>query len=82
MLDVTIAYPDGNPLGLDTLALGTRQKCDISVHYKMHKAENVPFHNEDQLRDWLYLQYVHKDKILGICLTASKSLVSSFGAKC
>jgi len=64
VLDVTIAYANGHPLGLDTLAFGTRQKCDIAVNYKMFNAAYVPFDDDDQLRDWMYARYVEKDEIL------------------
>uniref|UniRef100_A0A0N5AGA8 PlsC domain-containing protein n=1 Tax=Syphacia muris TaxID=451379 RepID=A0A0N5AGA8_9BILA len=64
VLDVTIAYPNGKPLSLITLCLGTREKCNIAVNYKVFKADEVPFHDEEMLRNWLYKRYEEKDKIL------------------
>jgi hypothetical protein len=65
VLDVTIAYPHGEPLSLATLIFGTREKCDIAVNYKMYNAEEVPFRDEIKFRDWLYKVYAEKDKLLG-----------------
>ncbi|TKR87119.1 hypothetical protein L596_011575 [Steinernema carpocapsae] len=64
VLDMTIAYPNGEPLSLMTLSLGTREECDIAVNYKIYRADEVPFEDEDKLRDWMYQVYVEKDKLL------------------
>ena len=64
VLDVTIAYPNGQPLSLATITFGTREQCDIAVNYKVYKASEVPFNDEIALRDWMYQLYVEKDKIL------------------
>uniref|UniRef100_A0AC35G1B1 Phospholipid/glycerol acyltransferase domain-containing protein n=1 Tax=Panagrolaimus sp. PS1159 TaxID=55785 RepID=A0AC35G1B1_9BILA len=64
VLDITIAYPNGQPLSLWTLCFGTREKCDIAVHYKIFKADEVPFDDEIKLRDWMYSVYEHKDQLL------------------
>uniref|UniRef100_A0A9J2PCF3 Acyltransferase C-terminal domain-containing protein n=1 Tax=Ascaris lumbricoides TaxID=6252 RepID=A0A9J2PCF3_ASCLU len=65
ILDVTIAYPCAMPLSLATLSLGTREKCDIAVNYKIYDASEVPFHDDDKLRDWMYKVYKEKDDMLG-----------------
>lgn len=44
ILDVTIAYPCAMPLSLATLSLGTREKCDIAVNYKIYDASEVSGH--------------------------------------
>ncbi|KAK0411759.1 hypothetical protein QR680_005826 [Steinernema hermaphroditum] len=64
VLDMTIAYPNANPLSLETLMFGTREECDIAVNYKVYRADEVPFHDETKLRDWMYQVYVEKDKLL------------------
>ena len=64
VLDVTIAYPNAEPLSLFTLGFGTREQCDIAVHYRMYNVQEVPFHDDTALRDWLYNVYVEKDKLL------------------
>ncbi|XGW01377.1 hypothetical protein V3C99_013935 [Haemonchus contortus] len=64
VLDVTIAYPNGIPLSLATLGFGTREKCDIGVNYKIYNADEVPFNDEEKLRDWMYSVYKEKDEML------------------
>ncbi|VDM97041.1 unnamed protein product [Thelazia callipaeda] len=64
VLDVTIAYPHKLPLSLFTLSFGTREPCDIGVHYKIYDARDVPFDDEEKLRDWMYSVYQYKDNIL------------------
>lgn len=64
ILDMTIAYPSGHPLSLATLIFGTREECDIAVHYKVYKAAEIPFQDDIRLRDWLYDAYEEKDKLL------------------
>uniref|UniRef100_A0A915Q390 Acyltransferase C-terminal domain-containing protein n=1 Tax=Setaria digitata TaxID=48799 RepID=A0A915Q390_9BILA len=64
VLDVTIAYPHKMPLSLFTLSFGTREPCDIGVHYKIYDARDVPFEDDEKLRDWLYSVYQYKDNIL------------------
>ncbi|KAK6767115.1 hypothetical protein RB195_026489 [Necator americanus] len=64
VLDVTIAYPNGIPLSLVSLGFGTREKCDIAVNYKIYNADEVPFDDDDKLRDWMYNVYKEKDEML------------------
>uniref|UniRef100_A0A0R3RWS0 Acyltransf_C domain-containing protein n=1 Tax=Elaeophora elaphi TaxID=1147741 RepID=A0A0R3RWS0_9BILA len=64
VLDVTIAYPHKMPLSLVTLSFGTREPCDIGVYYKIYDASDVPFEDDEKLRDWLYSVYQYKDNIL------------------
>ncbi|PIC28165.1 hypothetical protein B9Z55_020169 [Caenorhabditis nigoni] len=75
VLDVTIAYPNGIPLSLATFGLGTREKCDIAVNYKIYDAAEVPFEDEEKLRDWMYEVYKEKDEMLGISHRVPKGLV-------
>uniref|UniRef100_A0A7E4W1C5 Acyltransf_C domain-containing protein n=1 Tax=Panagrellus redivivus TaxID=6233 RepID=A0A7E4W1C5_PANRE len=64
VIDVTIAYMNGQPLSLGTLIFGSREKCDIAVNYKVYKADEVPFNDDIALRDWMYKAFEEKDKIL------------------
>uniref|UniRef100_A0A1I7Y7W3 PlsC domain-containing protein n=1 Tax=Steinernema glaseri TaxID=37863 RepID=A0A1I7Y7W3_9BILA len=64
VLDMTIAYPNAEPLSLQTLMLGTREDCNIAVNYKVYRADEVPFADDNELRDWMYKVYVEKDKLL------------------
>jgi len=64
VLDVTIAYPNAQPLSIFTLVFGSREKCDIAVHYQMYKIDEVPFDDNEKLRKWMYKLYAKKDKML------------------
>ncbi|CAD5223859.1 unnamed protein product [Bursaphelenchus okinawaensis] len=64
VLDVTIAYPNSHVLSLGTLLFGNRENCDIAVNYKIYKAEEVPFQDDEKLRDWMYKVYQEKDELL------------------
>uniref|UniRef100_A0A0N4ZWW2 PlsC domain-containing protein n=1 Tax=Parastrongyloides trichosuri TaxID=131310 RepID=A0A0N4ZWW2_PARTI len=64
LIDVTIAYPNRIPLSLFTLLFGSREKCDIAVHYRVFKVNEIPFEDEIKLRDWMYDVYTEKDRLL------------------
>ena len=59
VVDVTIAYPDGKPLGIiDTLS-AWRPPCTTHVHYKIFDIEQVP-RDPKELRHWMYnLSLIH-----------------------
>ncbi|XP_045130163.1 acyl-CoA:lysophosphatidylglycerol acyltransferase 1-like [Portunus trituberculatus] len=63
LLDVTIAYPGGDPLDLPTIFGGWRPPCDTIFHYRRFNIEEVP-KEEEALTEWLYTRYVEKEKIL------------------
>uniref|UniRef100_A0A0N5C7L4 PlsC domain-containing protein n=1 Tax=Strongyloides papillosus TaxID=174720 RepID=A0A0N5C7L4_STREA len=64
VVDVTIAYPNRIPLSVLTLLFGSREKCDIAVHYRIFDVNEIPFEDEEKLRDWIYKVYEEKDKLL------------------
>ncbi|CAJ0954490.1 unnamed protein product, partial [Mesorhabditis belari] len=47
------------------MAMGTRERCDIAVHYRVYDAAEVPFEDDEALRDWMYARYKEKDDMLG-----------------
>jgi lysophosphatidylglycerol acyltransferase 1 len=65
VIDVTIAYPNAHALSLGTLVFGSRECCDIGVNYRIFPISEVPYEDEDKLRDWMYKVYEEKDKLLG-----------------
>lgn len=50
IVDVTIAYPEGKPLDLMTLAAGFRPPCTTHVHYRIFDIKDVISHIA--LPDW------------------------------
>ena len=41
IVDVTIAYPDGKPLGLFDILSAWREPCTTHVHYKIYDINEV-----------------------------------------
>lgn len=41
LIDVTIAYPDGNPLDLIAILTGYRKPCTTHVHYRIFDIKDV-----------------------------------------
>ena len=63
IVDVTIAYPDGKPLGLFDILSAWRPPCTIHVHYKIFDIEQLP-RKTKELRHWMYKLYTEKEKLL------------------
>ncbi|ODM98091.1 Acyl-CoA:lysophosphatidylglycerol acyltransferase 1 [Orchesella cincta] len=64
VIDMTIAYPDGDPLDLPTIVTGYRTPCKIQMHYNVYRIDEVPHQNEDELQKWLYDLYIKKNGML------------------
>jgi lysophosphatidylglycerol acyltransferase 1 len=41
VLDITIAYPDGKPIGLDDIVTGLRDPCQTNFFYKLYHSSQV-----------------------------------------
>lgn len=63
VLDVTIAYPGGRPLDLQTIFGGWRPTCNTIFHYRRWNIEEIP-RSEEALTTWLYDRYQEKENIL------------------
>ncbi|XP_042232032.1 acyl-CoA:lysophosphatidylglycerol acyltransferase 1-like [Homarus americanus] len=63
LLDVTVAYPGGRPLDLQTIFGGWRPGCDTIFHYRRFNIEEIP-KEEEELKKWLYTRYEEKEAIL------------------
>ncbi|XP_045614589.1 acyl-CoA:lysophosphatidylglycerol acyltransferase 1 [Procambarus clarkii] len=63
LLDVTVAYPGGRPLDLQTIFGGWRPSCDTIFHYRRFNIEEIP-REEEALKTWLYTRYEEKEVIL------------------
>ena len=64
IVDVTIAYPNGNPINFLDIMLGRRKGCNIHVHYRVFDVSQVPIQDSTMLRDWMYKLYNEKDVLL------------------
>ena len=63
IVDVTIAYPKGNPIGLLDILSAWREPCTIHVHYKVFDVNELPTIPDD-MRQWMYTLYFEKEKLL------------------
>jgi len=63
LVDVTLAYPNGEPLDLLQLILANRPACEVAVHYRLIKINEVP-HDEQELTMFMYRLWEEKEKLL------------------
>ncbi|MCL4139747.1 UNVERIFIED_CONTAM: hypothetical protein GTU68_021399, partial [Idotea baltica] len=63
LVDVTVAYPGGKPLDLQTIVGGWRRPCETIFHYRVYDIDELPA-KEEELTTWLYERYYEKEKIL------------------
>lgn len=63
ILDITIAYPEGVPLGLLDIMSGFKGSCHTYMHYRLYKITDVPS-EEASLTEWLYERFYEKEQIL------------------
>ncbi|KAF5282194.1 hypothetical protein FQR65_LT02891 [Abscondita terminalis] len=63
VLDITIAYPNGEPLDLPTIILGHRRPCQTIMFYRLYRCDELP-HDTEALTHWLYSRFEEKEKML------------------
>ncbi|XP_026482018.1 acyl-CoA:lysophosphatidylglycerol acyltransferase 1-like [Ctenocephalides felis] len=63
ILDITIAYPGGDPLDLTTILHGLRKPCKTVLYYRLYPSHEVP-DNPEQQTQWLYDRFCEKEKLL------------------
>ncbi|CAG7700231.1 unnamed protein product [Allacma fusca] len=63
IVDLTIAYPKGNPLSLVDVITGYASTCVIRFHYRIYNIKDVPT-DKQKLQDWLFDRYSEKEKML------------------
>ncbi|KAK4886386.1 hypothetical protein RN001_002657 [Aquatica leii] len=63
VLDITIAYPNGEPLDLPTIILGHKQPCQTIMFYRLYRCDELP-HDTEALTHWLYSRFEEKEKML------------------
>ncbi|XP_044730442.1 acyl-CoA:lysophosphatidylglycerol acyltransferase 1-like [Chrysoperla carnea] len=63
VVDITVAYPEGQPLDLPTIVFGNRQPCKTLFFYRTYRIEDLP-KDEDSLFKWLCARFVEKEEML------------------
>lgn len=63
IVDVTVAYPEGRPLDLQSIVTGWRPPCTTHVHYRVFNARDLP-RTSDELFSWMVKLYQEKEEML------------------
>lgn len=63
IVDVTVAFPEGRPLDLQSIVTGWRPPCVTHVHYRVFDARDLPRNSED-LFSWMVALYQEKEELL------------------
>lgn len=63
VVDVTVAYPNAQPMDIQTWIFGYRPPTVTHVHYRIYAIKDVPVETE-ALTDWLYQRFVEKEELL------------------
>ncbi|KAM7336725.1 acyl-CoA:lysophosphatidylglycerol acyltransferase 1 isoform X1 [Alexandromys fortis] len=63
IIDATIAYPNAEPIDIQTWILGYRKPTVTHVHYRIFPIKDVPLETDDLAR-WLYQRFIEKEDLL------------------
>lgn len=63
VVDVTIAYPEGKPLDLQSIITGWRNPCTTHVHYRVFDTSELP-QESAKLFQWMVNRYEEKERLL------------------
>lgn len=77
ILDITIAYPNGDPLGLLDILFGNRPPCRTSFFYRLFHISELP-QDQEALTQWLFNRWEEKDKILDVFYKTGNFPVDEF----
>lgn len=65
VLDITIAYPNGDPIGLPEIIFGNRPPCKTTLMYRLFRSRDLP-RDPEALTKWLYDRWQEKEKFLEV----------------
>lgn len=63
VLDITIAYPNGEPLDLPAIIFGHKPSCRTILFYRLYRCGDLP-QDTEALTQWLYKRFEEKEEIL------------------
>ena len=64
IIDVTIGYQDGNPIGFMDIMLGLRRGSVIVVNYRVFDVKSIPTKGDNDIQKFMYRLYQEKDEML------------------
>ncbi|XP_060531420.1 acyl-CoA:lysophosphatidylglycerol acyltransferase 1-like isoform X2 [Cylas formicarius] len=63
VLDITIAYPNGEPVDFSHIAFGHRGPCQTVLFYRLYRASEIP-EETDEMTNWLFKRWEEKETML------------------
>eukprot|EP00092_Neocalanus_flemingeri_P010647 GFUD01011469.1.p1 GENE.GFUD01011469.1~~GFUD01011469.1.p1 ORF type:complete len:353 (+),score=122.85 GFUD01011469.1:77-1135(+) len=63
IVDMTVAFPSGHPLDLQSIVTGWREPCVTHVHYREFDCKDLPDSTEDFF-NWMVKLYQEKEEML------------------
>lgn len=63
IIDLTIGYPQGQPLDMFSITFGERPPCETHFYYRVYPLSAVPA-DPDVMLQWLYDRYIEKEALL------------------
>jgi len=64
LVDVTVAYPEGKPLDLQSILTGWREPCLTHVHYRVFNSNTLASMTSEERFSWMVNLYKEKDEML------------------
>lgn len=64
VVDITVAYPEGNPLDLQSIVTGWRVPCTTHVHYRAFDSKDLACLSSEERFAWMVRLYQEKDEML------------------
>ena len=77
ILDITIAYPNGEPLDLGAIVFGHKPPCKTTFLYRVYRAKDIP-QDEQAQTQWLYKLFQEKEKMLDVFYKTGKFPVEEY----
>ncbi|EFA02132.1 acyl-CoA:lysophosphatidylglycerol acyltransferase 1 isoform X1 [Tribolium castaneum] len=63
ILDITIAYPKGEPIDLAAIVFGHRPPCKTFLFYRLYQCKDLP-EDSESLTSWLFERWQEKERML------------------
>ncbi|KAJ3657592.1 hypothetical protein Zmor_009381 [Zophobas morio] len=63
ILDITVAYPRGEPIDLATIVFGCRPPCRTTLLYRLYPCRELP-QDSESLTKWLFDRWEEKERML------------------
>lgn len=73
VIDITIGYPDKDPLSFPGMMAGIFSPRHVHLHYRAYPTSEVPG-DPDSLQNWLYERYTEKEEMLENFYNNEKSM--------